>query len=135
MIYTEKMTIHTEKNGVISITNSVEKALNNSGIKNGILVVETPHSTAGIVRATEKAISSHKDLLQEVKRLIPSRVDFIHKESPDDAAGHIKSALFGTSVSAVVKDGGLAAEQKLGYFFMEYYGPRKRDIYISIVGE
>ena len=38
MIYKEKMTIHTEKNGVISITNSVEKALNNSGIKSMVII-------------------------------------------------------------------------------------------------
>lgn len=135
MIYTKKMIIQTEKDAIISITDSVVQALQDSGIKNGILVVETPHSTVGVVRTTEIAVSAHKDLLQEIKRLIPSRVDFIHKESADDAAGHIKCALFGNSVSAIVKDGILVADQKLGYFFMEYDGPRKRNYYIFIMGE
>lgn len=135
MIYTEKKTIQTEKDTIVSITESVVEALKKSGIKNGILVVETPHSTAGIVRTTEIAKAAHKDLHQEIKRLIPSRVDFLHQESADDAAGHVKCALFGTSVSAIIKDGALVADRKLGYFFMEYDGPRKRDYYISIVGE
>ena len=135
MVYIEQKTIQTERNSITSITEAVNAALSASGIRNGILVVETPHSTAGILRTTEKAKSAHKDLLYDIKRLVPSRVDFLHKESPDDAAGHIKCALFGTSVSAIVQEGKLVSDSKLGYFFAEYDGPRARTYYISIVGE
>lgn len=135
MVYTQRKTIQTEQNSITSITEEVDAVLVASGIRNGILVVETPHSTAGILRTTDKAKSAHKDLMYDIKRLVPSRVDFVHKESPDDAAGHIKCALFGTSVSAIIQDGKPVSDKKLGYFFVEYDGPRARTYYISIVGE
>ena len=135
MIYTVKNSLQTKQNDIISITEQVNKAIINSGVKNGVVVVEVTHSTAGLVRTTERAILTHQDLLNETKRLIPSRVDFLHMESADDAAGHIKSALFGTSVTAIISEGSLVADGKLGYFFIEYDGPRKREYYITILGE
>lgn len=135
MTYTKKITIETEKNSIICISDSVWEAVKDSGIKNGIIVVETPHSTAGIIRMTEKAKKAHQDFVYESRRIVPSRIDYMHQESADDAAGHIKSAMFGTSVSACIAEGELIAGHKLGYFFIEYDGPRMREYYISIIGE
>ncbi|NLL91933.1 MAG: YjbQ family protein [Ruminococcaceae bacterium] len=135
MVYIEKFEIETTKNAVISITENVKEVLNKSGVKNGLLSIEVPHSTIGVVATTAFVEDIRIDMMEEVKRLVPSRINFKHEDTPDDAAGHIKCALFGTSVTSIVKDGNLVADGKLGYFLMEYDGPRKRNYYICVLGE
>ena len=71
--------------------------------------------------------------MYEVKRLIPSRITFKHQDSPDDAAGHIKCALFGNSITSILCEGELVAENALAYFLVEYDGPRQRKFYVSII--
>lgn len=135
MVYIETKTLETEKDSVISISEEIVKTLENSGIKNGILTVEAPHSTVGLMATTDHGYRVMEDVRDELKRLVPSRVDFKHEESPDDASGHIKSGLVGTSVTMVVKDGRLMAENKRGVLFLEYDGPRKRKYNVCVIGE
>ena len=126
-------TITTEKNGVHDITDQVKAIVEKSGVKNGIVTVEVPHSTAGVVATSFYDPLVKDDLAYEIKRLVPSRITFKHEEAPDDAAGHIKCALFGCSVTSILKDGAFVAEDALHYFLCEYDGPRNRKFYISII--
>ncbi len=135
MVFTKTFNLETEKGSVCDISADVWEAVKQSGIMNGIAVVETAHSTAGIVRTTSYAGAVLDDVVKEMRRLVPARINFKHEESPDDAAGHIKCALFGTSVSAIVRDGALVSENKLGIFFVEYDGPRSRCYDVCVVGE
>lgn len=135
MVYTEERKILTEKNAVISITDIVNEIFAKSGIQNGLLTIEVPHSTIGIMTTTAFAEDIRLDMMEEVKRIVPSRINFHHEETPDDAAGHIKCALFGNSISSIIKDGKLIAGGKLGYFLMEYDGPRQRHYYVQVMGE
>ncbi len=135
MVYTQKKSIETEKNAIISINDAVIEAVRSSNIMNGIITVDVPHSTAGVIRATASPSSTKVDLAKEIKRLVPSRIDFAHNESADDAAGHIKSAIFGNSASAVIENGTQVAGSNLEFFFLEFDGPRCRDYYITIIGE
>ena len=70
----EVRTITTEKNGVHDITTDVKEIIAKSGIKNGIVTVEVPHSTAGVVCTSFYDPLVKEDLMYEVKRLIPSRI-------------------------------------------------------------
>jgi secondary thiamine-phosphate synthase enzyme len=125
--------ILTEKNGVHDITAEVKEIIAQSGVKNGILVVETPHPTAGILALSFSDPLVQKDLVCEIKRLVPSRITFHHEDSPDDAAGQIKRALFGSSVTAILQDGAAVSEETLGYFLCEYDGPRKRRFFVVVI--
>lgn len=123
----------TEKNGVHDITAEVKDIVEKSGVKNGIVTIEVPHSTAGVVATTFYDPLLREDLMYEIRRLVPSRITFKHEEAPDDASGHIKCALFGTSVTSILKDGAFVAEKALHYFVCEYDGPRKRQFYVSVI--
>ncbi|MGI5888114.1 MAG: secondary thiamine-phosphate synthase enzyme YjbQ [Oscillospiraceae bacterium] len=135
MFYTETIELTTEKNSVTDITPEMKRVLEKSGVKNGLIVVEVPHSTAGVMATTGGPVEVREDLMHEVKRVVPSRINFRHEESPDDAAGHIKCGLFGNSITGIVKDGKMVSDGKLGYFFMEYDGPRARKYCIAVMGE
>ena len=131
----EMRELTTEKNGVHDITAQVREIVAKSGVKNGIVTIEVPHSTAGVVATSFYDPKVKDDLMADIKRLIPSRITFQHEESPDDAAGHLKCALFGTSVTSILKDGAFVAEKALGYFLCEYDGPRKRQFYVAVMGD
>ena len=76
------------------------------------------------------------DIMDETNRLVPTRIDFKHQfDTPQDAAGHIKSSLFGVSLSFIISEGKLMVGHSQGVFFMEFDGPRKREYFIKILAD
>ena len=135
MVSMETKTLDTQQNQVCDLSAQVAAAVAASGIQSGIAVVETCHSTAGILRTTAWGHEVLEDLVKEMRRLVPARINFKHEESPEDAAGHLKCALFGSSVSCIVRNGTLVSQGKQGIYFLEYDGPRNRTYDICVVGE
>ncbi len=127
--------IKTDKNGLFEITHDVKAAIHNSGIQSGIAVLWVPHSTAGVTVVSRMDELGLLDIEDEVNRLVPTRVDFKHQyDTPSDAAGHIKSAIIGVSISLIVDGGELVCSPGSGIFFFEFDGPRKRRYHIKIIG-
>ena len=125
--------IETQYNEVHDITDTVKKAVEESGVKEGTCIVYNPHSTAGIAIFSPWDTDGFIDLDEEIRRLIPTRVDFKHQhDTPQDAAGHIKSALVGISVSFIVTDGKLLLGGSQGIYFLEFDGPRKREFFVKV---
>ena len=75
MFYTETHSVETAKNGWVDLTPEMNAVLERSGIKNGLLVVEIPHSTAGDMATTDNVPCVRDDLMDEVKRVVPSRIN------------------------------------------------------------
>jgi secondary thiamine-phosphate synthase enzyme len=74
-----------------------------------------------------------EDIQDEISRLIPTRVDFKHQhDTPQDAAGHVKSALMGVSLTFIVDEGRLVLGSSQGIYFVEFDGPRKRQVYVKV---
>ena len=135
MVFYKEYTLLSEKDGLHKITDQVKEAIKESGIGNGIVTIETSHSSAGILKVSNQSDEIHDDIVREMRRLVPARINYYHQESPENAAGHIKSALYGTSVSLILKDGKLYCEDKQDICFAEYDGPRNRTFSICVMGE
>lgn len=135
MVYTQKLTLRSEAASVQEITQSVEAVMIASGIRDGILTVETSVPASGVFLAPENSRKALQDIMKEMRRLVPARINFVNEESPEYAAGCVKSALFGASVSRVVKDGMLASEDGNGIYFADYDGPRDCCCLVCVVGE
>lgn len=74
-----------------------------------------------------------EDLQDEICRLIPTRIDFKHQfDTPQDAAGHVKSSMLGVSLSLIIADGKLLLGGSQGIYFVEFDGPRNREFYVKI---
>lgn len=132
MVYMTELTLRT-RDAASAITEAVAAAVKGSGIQNGMVTVETCCGSTGILRmaaGNEKVVT---DVVKEMRRLVPARINFANEESPENAAGWIKGALFGTSVTGIVKDGKLA--QDFGIYFMDYDGPRERTYRVCVVGQ
>ena len=135
MLSIKQYSITTGRDLLLNITAEVNKSIADSGIKNGVVVVECPHSTAGILKIDVHGEEVLDDIVRETRRMIPARINFYHQEAPENAAGHIKSSLFGSSVSLILKDGKLLCDGKQDIYFADYDGPRERVYSVLVMGE
>lgn len=129
----KKFEITTTYNGIHDITENVKKTVEESGVKEGTCIVYNPHSTAGVTVFSPWDPEGFKDLDEEIRRLIPTKVDFRHQhDTPQDAAGHVKSSLLGVSISFIVTEGKLLLGGSQGIYFLEFDGPRNREYFVKI---
>lgn len=131
----QTFSLDTTGNGLLDITDLVRKVLRESGVVDGIAVVWTPHTTAAVSVASFPDPKGLEDVADEIDRLIPTRIDFKHQhDTPQDAAGHVKSAIVGVSLSLIVDGGDLVLGHSQKIFLFEFDGPRTRSVHVKAVG-
>jgi secondary thiamine-phosphate synthase enzyme len=124
-----KLELATTGNGAIEITSWVRELVAQSGIRAGLCVIHVPHTTAGLSITSYADPLGHEDIHDDLNRLVPTRIDFKHQhDTPQDAAGHIKSVLVGVNLTLIIADGKLLLGSSQGVFFHEFDGPRNRHI-------
>jgi secondary thiamine-phosphate synthase enzyme len=131
----KSFSLATDRCGLFEITQDVEAILRESGVKDGLILVSVPHSTASITVVSPWDVRGLEDVHDEIVRIVPTRVDFKHQyDTPQDAAGHVKAAIVGHSRTFFVEGGriGLGHSQKI--YFWEFDGPRKRSVQVKVVG-
>ena len=116
---------------LVKIDHLIEKAIEESGVTDGICTVFVPHTTAGVTINENTDPNVKVDLLRELNKIIPFSDNYAHVEG--NSAAHIKSSLIGCSLSLIIE----AGKPKLGtwqsIFFCEFDGPRKRKVWIKVV--
>jgi secondary thiamine-phosphate synthase enzyme len=116
----------------IDITGSVSNAVQEAGIKEGILVIFCPHTTAGITINENADPSVPSDIALKSSKLINQNdPDYRHGEGNSDS--HIKSSLFGLSETVIIENGRLVLGTWQGIFFTEFDGPRTRKVFLKIL--
>ena len=130
----KKYDLQTQYNDVINITDSVKEAVAMSGVKEGICLVFNPHTTAAMTVTSFWDPKGFEDLQDEICRLIPTKVNFKHQhDTPQDAAGHVKSSLMGVEMCFIIEDGKPLLGSSQGIYFLEFDGPRKRKFYVKVM--
>lgn len=135
MVTIKSFELETKRDSLINISDNVKKVISESGVKNGTVVVEADHSTASILMVASYGKEVLEDVVKEMRKIVPARITYLHQDSPENAAGHIKSSLFGTSVTLIIKDGKLLCEGKQDIYFLDYDGPRNRKYNVCVMGE
>ncbi len=115
---------------MIDITRQVSQAVEDSGVKSGLCVVFVPHTTAGVTINENSDVDVQRDILTHMEKVAPHQGDYRHNEG--NSAGHIKSSLFGSSVTVPVEEGRLCLGTWQAVFFCEFDGPRQRQTWIQI---
>lgn len=132
----KEFSFQTTKDHVRSMTDEIQSVVTQSGIQNGICVVHSPHTTAGVTITSKWDETDFADIKSEMRRIVPTRVDFFHQfDTPEDAAGHIKSMLVGCNMTLIVQNGKLLLGSSQGVFFVEFDGPRSRKCQVLVYGE
>lgn len=134
MVATYKLS--TDGNRAFDITDDIRAAIAESGVGEGIAVVSLPHTTASLGIISFPDPLGLVDVMEEIARLVPTRIDFKHQhDTPQDAAGHVKSAIIGTTMSLIVTSGEPLLGHSQKVYFMEHDGPRQRQFHVQVVGQ
>ncbi len=126
-----KQVVTKERIEMVDITSLVRSVVKSSPIKDGAVIVYSPHTTAGITINENSDPSVKRDILEKLNQLVPYRDNYSHLEGNADA--HIKASLIGSSVIVPVKDKELLFGTWQGIFFCEFDGPRNRKIIIQLL--
>jgi secondary thiamine-phosphate synthase enzyme len=112
-----------ERVAFVDITTQVAAAAAESGVRDGVVVVYLPHTTAGVTINENADPSVRADMTLALERLVPESLLFTHLEGNADA--HVKASLMGSSVTVPLADGGLRLGTWQGIYFAEFDGPRR----------
>lgn len=123
----------TKPQEFIDITDIVATDVRNSNIKDGIVVVYVPHTTAGVTINENADSDVVRDIINTLEKVYPVRGDYRHLEGNSHA--HIKASLMGSSCTVIIKEGRLLLGTWQGIYFCEFDGPRQREFYVKIIKE
>ena len=131
-----EFTISTsKKHELIDITSEISSIIKKSKIKNGICNVFAAHATAAIIINENYDPNICLDLLDALKKLIPSGI-WRHDKIDGNADAHIKSAILGASETIPIKNSELNLGRWQSVQFCELDGPRNdRKIIVTILGD
>src|SRR5690554_846359 len=120
-----------QKQEFLNIDYMVEDALEKSEVKEGILVVYCPHTTAGITINENADPDVTRDLGVGLNKTFPNDTEYVHFEGNSD--GHMKSSVFGASETLIIDDGAPIFGTWQSVYFTEFDGPRSRTFYVKII--
>ncbi len=129
-----EFTISTsEHSELIDITHKVKELIRESKIKQGSVLVYTPHATAAIIINENYDPNICLDFLDAIEKIVPLRAGWRHDKIDSNAAAHIKAAIIGPSESIPIKDGQLTLGTWQNLMLCEFDGPRSnRKVIICI---
>jgi secondary thiamine-phosphate synthase enzyme len=113
----------------VEITAEVKQFVQRTGIGEGICVVYTPHTTAGITINENADPDVTADITAFLKKRYPRENYFAHMEG--NTPSHIMSSLFGASETLIIHDGRLQLGRWQGIYFGEFDGPRTRKVILK----
>ncbi len=137
--------VSTEKQlEFIDVTSKVEEALDLSGLKEGFIVVYSPHTTSSIIINQNEPM-----LLQDMTRILYKIVPIderyghdmfeltkhVKSDGRSNGHSHCKSIILGCSETIPFQKGEMALGSRQSIFFVELDGSRERDFLVQIVGE
>jgi secondary thiamine-phosphate synthase enzyme len=125
-----KTTTQTE---FIDVTHSVQGAVQKAGLRDGICIIFTPHTTAAVTINENADPSVIQDIVMELNKIVPFRDQYRHMEGNSPA--HIKASLVGCSEIVFVESGKLVLGTWQGIFFCEFDGPRNRKVHVKMISE
>lgn len=123
------------KNALYDITSEVDKAVKESGVRNGLVSVYSRGSTAAIMIQENWDQSVQNDVVTLLNRLIPSGIwEHDHQDNNGDA--HLKAGLVGASETIPVIDGNAGLSKWQNIFLCEFDGPRnQREIVVTVISQ
>jgi secondary thiamine-phosphate synthase enzyme len=112
------------------ITSQAQRAVDDSGVKEGICHVFVPHTTAALTLNENWDPDVRGDLVRALAAMVPD-VPYHHGEGNSPA--HLMSTLVGASEALLVSEGRLVLGSWQGLYLAEFDGPRRRRVLLSIV--
>ncbi|MBF0297330.1 MAG: YjbQ family protein [Oligoflexia bacterium] len=121
---------------IVSIHDDVENALRESGVREGLCLVNAMHITASVfINDNESGL--HNDYEKFLERLAPHEPvsQYQHNGYEDNADAHIKRQIMGREVVVAITDGKFHLGPWEHIFYYEFDGKRRKRVLIKIIGE
>ena len=137
--FRKTLTMRTrEKAAFVNLTPQVEAALRESGIREGLCLVNSMHITSSVfINDDERGL--HRDFGVWLERLAPfdpSEETYHHNRTGEDNAdAHLKRTVMGREVVVAVTDGALDFGPWEQIFYGEFDGQRDKRVLVKIIGE
>ncbi len=135
--YRKELWFNTKKRReLINITQEAEKCVLESGVLEGIMLVNAMHITASVfINDDEPGL--HNDLEVWLEKLAPERPysQYKHNGYEDNADAHLKRTVMGREVVTAITDGKLDLGPWEQIFYGEFDGKRRKRVLVKIIGE
>jgi len=120
-----------QREEMVEFTSDVQDRVNESGLTEGVCVLFSQHTTAGLTVNENADPDVQRDMLHAMRSLIPQHgMGFHHGEENSDS--HLKTSLVGPSITIPFSDGKLLLGRWQGIFLCEFDGPRERKIVMIV---
>jgi secondary thiamine-phosphate synthase enzyme len=133
----EQISVRTRGIGdFVEITEMIDEAVARSGVREGVALVRSRHTTAALT-CNEPDRRLHADMLDAVNATFPVSVPYRHiEEGAENAVAHLATAmLFGESTWLPVRDGRLDLGTWQHVYLVELYEPRTRTADVAVLGD
>jgi len=136
--YRKELWFHIpSRRGFVNITSQVEEAVRESGIKEGMVLVNAMHISASVfINDDEHGL--HQDYEKWLEKLAPHEPvnQYRHNDTGEDNAdAHMKRQLMGREVIVAITDGALDFGPWEQIFYGEFDGRRRKRVLVKIIGE
>ena len=125
-----------ERRRLVNITGQVEEALRESGVREGLCLVNAMHISASVfINDDEPGL--HADYERWLEKLAPEKphAQYAHNRGEDNADAHLKRTIMGRETVVAVTGGKLDFGPWEQIFYGEFDGMRRKRVLVKIVGE
>ena len=135
--YRKELTYNTSsRRAFVNITPQVEAALKESGIREGLCLVNAMNITASVF-INDHESGLHRDFEKWLEKLAPEKPhsQYDHNGYEDNADAHLKRSVMGREVVVAVTNGSLDFGTWEQIFYGEFDGMRDKRVLVKIIGE
>lgn len=125
-----------QRRAIVSIHNEVERLVTESGVEDGLVLVNAMHITASVfINDNESGL--HHDYEVWLEKLAPEKPhsQYRHNGYEDNADAHMKRQIMGREVVVAITEGQLHLGPWEHIFYYEFDGKRKKRLLVKIIGE
>lgn len=125
-----------QRRAIVSIHNEVERLVTESGVEDGLVLVNAMHITASVfINDNESGL--HHDYEVWLEKLAPEKPhsQYRHNGYEDNADAHMKRQVMGREVVVAITEGQLHLGPWEHIFYYEFDGKRKKRLLVKIIGE
>lgn len=125
-----------QRRGLVNITGEVQRAVEESGVSEGLVLVNPMHITASVFINDDEA-GLHQDFEVWLEKLAPEKpyAQYRHNGFEDNADAHIKRSIMGRESVVAVTRGKLDLGPWEQIFYYEFDGMRDKRVLIKVIGE
>lgn len=130
-----------ESTELIRVTDQVRRAVEVSGLKNGIVNIFTLHTTTAIT-INEDDPALERDIARFMVKAVPEDDSYAHHRfyrkdgrMAVNAYSHIRASLLGANVTVPLQDGKMVLGSRQNIYLVELDGPQVRVLAVQVMGE